>query len=261
MDLHLKNKNAFILASSAGIGFAIAKELASEGANVMLASRSEEKLKSAVKAIRDGASSKVDYVVMDQSNRQDIDSAVQATHEKIGKISILMNNSGGPPAGGFEKFSDGDFQKAYELTLLSYIRTIRAFLPDLKETRGRILNNTSSSIKQPVDNLLLSNVFRMGIRGLSKSLSQELARDGILVNTIGPGKVHTDRIDQLDQIRADQAGVPIEEIQSSNEANIPLHRYGKPEEFAKLASFLLSEANSYITGQEILVDGGMVKSY
>lgn len=260
MDLKLKGKTALVVASSQGLGKAIAAELAKEGANVMLTSRSEEKLKATKEEIGKTASGKVAYATADITNPDDIRRLVQETRDTLGPISVLVNNTGGPPAGTFETFSDEDWQKAFELTLLSYIRLIREVLPDMKEQGGRILNNASASVKQPLDNLILSNVFRMGIAGLSKSLSQELAADNILVNTIGAGRISTDRIVSLDQTRAEKQGISEEEERHASESSIPMQRYGEPEEFAKVAAFLVSGANTYMTGQTLLVDGGLVKA-
>ena len=260
MDLLLKDKTAFIMASSSGLGKAIAQELANEGANVMLTGRSVDKLKAAKEEIEDAGGSAA-YMVMDQTQANEVSNAVKQTREKFGPISILVNNSGGPSAGSFQDFEDKDWQDAYELTLLSYVRVIREVLPDLIETKGRILNNTSSSIKAPVDGLTLSNVFRMGISGLSKSLSQELAPKGILVNTIGPGRIQTDRIDHLDQVKASNTNQSFTKVRENSLNGIPLGRLGEPAEFAKTATFLVSGANTYVTGQTILVDGGMVKAY
>ena len=168
---------------------------------------------------------------------------------------------GGPPPGAFDQFDDEAWQKAFELNLLSFIRAIREVLPYMrKQKRGHIINFASSSVKQTIDNLLLSNTFRAGIVGLAKSLSQELATDNILINTIGPGKIGTSRVQQLDEAAAERKGITYEELRKQNESVIPMGRYGKPEEFAKLAVFLCSEANTYITGQTVLVDGGMVKA-
>ncbi|GMA08319.1 3-oxoacyl-ACP reductase [Tetragenococcus halophilus subsp. flandriensis] len=260
MDLQLKGKNALVLASSSGLGKAIAQELANEGANVMLTSRSEDKLKSAKSDIEKTAKGSVSYAVLDQTKHESLENVVKATKETFGSISILVNNSGGPSAGKFEDFADDDWQQAFELTLLSYIRVIRLVLSDLKENKGRILNNTSTSTKEPIDGLTLSNVFRTGILGLSKTLSQELATDDILVNTIGPGRIQTQRVDGLDQRVADNSGQTKEEIRNANLSSIPMGRYGEPEEFAKVAAFLVSGANTYMTGQNILVDGGKIKA-
>lgn len=261
MDLKLTGKTALVLASSSGLGKAIAEELAKEGANVMLTSRTEETLLQAKNDIDKTASGKVAYTVSDLTDAKSIKQLVENTRNTFGKINILVNNTGGPPGGSFDQHSDEDWQHAFELTLLSYVRTINEVLPDLKETKGRILNNASSSIKQPIDGLILSNVFRMGILGLSKSLSQELAQDGVLVNTIGAGRIETDRLAELDSKRAERTGKTMEEVKASIEDTIPLGRYGRPEELAKMAVFLVSGANTYITGQQLLVDGGMIKAY
>lgn len=260
MDLQVKGKTALVLASSTGLGKAIAQELANEGANVMLTSRSKDKLEQAKADIEKTAVGKVAYTVSDITSAESIQELVKATRNEFGPISILINNAGGPPAGGFEDFTDEDWQNAFELTLFSFIRTIRAVLPDLKETGGHILNNASSSIKQPIDGLLLSNVFRMGIAGLAKSLSQELAPYNILVNTVGAGRIATDRLKELDGMRADKQGISLEEAEKQIQNGIPIGRYGKPEEFAKVATFLVSGANTYLTGQNILIDGGMIKT-
>ncbi|EXJ23094.1 3-oxoacyl-[acyl-carrier protein] reductase [Alkalibacterium sp. AK22] len=261
MDLQLNDKTALVLASSSGLGKAIAKELALEGANVMLTSRNKDKLVQAKKEIEQMAKGKVDYMVADVTDAGSINDLVDVTRKTFGKIDILVNNTGGPQAGSFDDMSDSDWQKAFELTLLSYIRAVRAVLPDLKENGGHILNNTSSSVKQPIDGLLLSNVFRMGVQGLSKSLSQELAADGIMVNTIGAGRIETDRLKELDAKRAEKQGISVEEAQEAIKKQIPAGRYGELKEFAKMAAFLVSGVNTYITGQTLLVDGGLTKAF
>lgn len=261
MDLHLTGKTAIVLASSTGLGKAVAKELALEGANVMITSRNKDKLVQAKEEIEQVAKGRVEFMVADVTDAHSIKALVDVTRQTFGKINILVNNTGGPSAGSFEDLTDQDFQKAFDLTLMSYIRAVREVLPDLKETRGHILNNTSSSVKQPIDGLLLSNVFRMGVQGLSKSLSQELAQYGIMVNTIGAGRIETDRLTELDHNRAEREEKPVEDIQASIKDQIPAGRYGKPKEFAKMATFLVSGVNTYVTGQTILVDGALSKSY
>lgn len=260
MDLELTNKVALVVASSKGLGKAIAKELAKEGANVMLTSRTEETLQQAKEDIQTEALGKVAYFPADITNAADIKALVQETKTQFGKIDILINNAGGPPSGNFTDFEDEDWVNAFQLNLLSYIRLIREVLPDLKENGGKILNVASSSIKAVIPDLILSNTFRNGINGLSKSLAVELAPDNIMVNTIGPGRIATDRIQSMDQSRADAKGISIEEVTAQSEKEIPIGRYGKPEEFAKAAVFLVSGANTYMTGQSILVDGGLVKA-
>lgn len=256
MDLQLTDKTALVLASSSGLGKAIATELANEGANIVIASRSEDKLGQAKNDIEQTATGQVEYKVFDQTNYDSIKELVQFTRDTFGKINILVTNSGGPQAGTFETFTDEDVDEAFQLTLNSYIRVVREVLPDLKETKGRILMNTSSSVKQPISGLTLSNIFRAGMLGLGKTLSQELAPHGILVNVIAPGRIYTERIQQLNAINAEKQGLDQETFDEKDQANIPFGRYGKPEEFAKTAAYLVSYANTYTTGQTVLVDGG-----
>lgn len=261
MDLGLKGKGVIVMAASSGLGKAMACEFAREQARVMLFSSSEQRLEKARAQIEAETGNPPAYVVGDITDVQDIRQMVAAAAEKFGGVYALVNNTGGPPAGTFDAFDDDDWQKAYELTLLSYIRAVREVLPHMRAAGGgRILCSTSSSIKAVLDNLILSNTFRSGVVGLAKTLSQELARDGILVNVIGPGRIDTPRIDQLDTIRADKTGMTKEELQRNAFKTIPLGRYGRPEEYGRLAAFLCSQANTYITGQSVLVDGGLVKA-
>jgi len=262
MDLGLKGKSVIVMAASKGLGKATAEQFAKEGANVVVSSRNEEDLKVVVAEITESTSNdNVKYKTCDVTNPNDIKELVQFAADKYGTVDVLVNNAGGPPAGGFENFDDAAWQNAFELNLLSFVRAIREVLPYMqKQKSGHIINFTSSSIKQTLDNLILSNTFRAGVVGLAKSLSQELAKDNILINTIGPGRIDTERVRHLDSIRADKLGVSYEEIKSSTEASIPMGRYGLPEEFAKQAVFLCSSANTYVTGQTLLVDGGLVKA-
>lgn len=262
MDLGLKDKAVLVMASSAGLGKAAALAFCQEGANVMLFSRNEQELQEAQMEIKAATGLAPAYTVGDMTNYEDIKQVVKNTIAQFGPIFALVNNAGGPPAGTFDSFADEAWQKAYELNLLSYIRTIREVLPSMRQAgRGRIVNYTSSSVKQVLDNLILSNTFRMGVMGLSKTLSQELGKDNILVNVMGPGRIATARIQQLDEIRAQKANITIEEVVNTALKTIPLGRYGDPAEYAKLTVFLCSEANTYITGQTILVDGGMTKAF
>ncbi|WP_085522268.1 SDR family oxidoreductase [Tuberibacillus sp. Marseille-P3662] len=262
MDLHLNNKSVIVTAASDGLGLATAKGFAQEGANVMIASRDEDKLQAAQADIRaevEGAN--VNYQVCDMTKADDIKGLIATTVEQYGGVDVLINNSGGPPAGRFEEFSDEDWEYAFQLNLLSFVRTTRQALPHMKKSgAARIINIASSSFKQPIDHLILSNVFRTGMIGLSKSLSQELGEDNILVNTIGPGRIGTDRVKKLDHLRASELDVSDDDIRSQQEQAIPLGRYGTPEEFARVITFLGSGANTYVTGQAFVVDGGQVKA-
>lgn len=261
MDLGLKEKTALVLASSKGLGKATAMKFAEEGANVMIASRNEAELATTAKEISDATDVTVDYKVCNVMDGEQIVDLVYETATRFRTIDILVNNAGGPPAGTFDDFSDQEWTNAFELNLLSIIRTIRAVLPYMRKQKdGRIVNIASSSFKQPLDNLILSNTFRTAIMGLSKSLSQELAKDNILINTVGPGRIATDRLTELDGKVADMKGVSPKKVQEELEALIPLGRYGTPEEFANILVFLCSQANTYVTGQALLVDGGLIKA-
>lgn len=249
------------MASSSGLGKAMAREFAAEGANVVLCATNEAKLEIARKEIREATGNDVHAIQCDVTQAEDISRTVEETVRLHGTIHVLVNNAGGPPAGEFDLFDDTAWQRAFELDFLSYVRSIRAVLPFMRKQQwGRIVNSTSSSVKQVIDNLVLSNSIRLSVLGLTKTLAQEVGKDGILVNVIGPGRFATERIDYLDGVRARKAGVSPEEIREATCKTIPLGRYGTPDEYARLAVFLCSEANTYITGQTVLADGGMVKA-
>lgn len=260
MELKLNGKVALVAASSQGLGRAIAEQLVREGAYVMITGRQEEKLQQVKKELERLGTGRVAYHRADIMNYDEIKSLVQATREAFGKINILINNAGGPPGGTFEQLEDEQWQQAFELNLLSYIRLIREVLPDMKQEGGRIINVASSSVKQPIPGLILSNTFRLGVVGLAKTLSMELAPYNILVNTVAPGRIATDRVAHLDEMNAEKRGISKEEVEAKAKQAIPLQRYGDPEEFAKVVTFLVSEASTYITGSTLLVDGGMVTS-
>ncbi len=261
MDLGLTGKSVLVLASSRGLGKASALEFARAGACVMLSSRSEARLADTAAELRDVSGGDVQYCACDLTVAEQIDGLVSRTIDVFGTLDVLVNNAGGPPPGDFEQLDDAAWQHAFELNLLSYVRAMRVALPQMKaQGGGRIVNFASSSVKAPIPGLLLSNTLRAGIVGLAKSLSQELAPHGILINTVGPGIIQTDRIVELNQAKADGTGMSYADVEQAALANIPLGRFGEPEEFARLVVFLGSMANTYITGQTLVVDGGMVKS-
>jgi 3-oxoacyl-[acyl-carrier protein] reductase len=261
LDLGLEGKVALVTAASKGLGRAIATELAREGANVVISSRDEESLAKAAEEIRGETGAEVAFQVADLTDARDIEALIFRATDRFGGVDVLVNNTGGPPAGTFEDLDDETWQGAFDQILMSLIRCVRGVLPTMRRRGGgRIVNVASSSVKQPIEGLTLSNTFRTGLAGLAKNLSIELAPDGILVNTLGPGRISTARSQGMDASQADSRGVPVEEVKAEFEARIPLGRYGTPEEFARVAAFLASPANSYVTGQAILVDGGMVRA-
>lgn len=262
MELFLKGKSVIVTAASKGLGRAIATEFAREGAHVLLASRSEATLQHTVAAIKSETSNKhIDYIVCDMKDPNAIRAMVDKAVKWNGTVDVLVNNAGGPPAGKFMDMGDDDWYHAFELNLLSFIRATRVVVPYMqKQKRGHIVNIASSSIKQNLDNLVLSNTMRPGIVGLAKSLSQELGGDNILVNTVGPGTIETDRISELNQRKADDLGATVDEVKAKAEQQVPMNRYGQPDEFARAIIFLASGANTYITGQSLIVDGGLVKA-
>lgn len=260
MDLGLSGKNALVIASSQGLGKAIATELVKEGANVMLTSRNEEKLAQVKAELESLGEGKVAYYPCDITKPDEIKALVRQTQKELGTIQILLNNAGGPPSGTFDDFTDEDWQDAFELNLFSYIRIIREVLPDLRKDGGRIVNIASISVKKPIENLILSNTFRNGIVGLSKTLAEELGPDNILVNVAAPGTIATGRIQHLNEKNAEKTGASVQEVEEKQRKDISLGRLGTPEEFAKAVTFLLSEANGYITGETLLIDGGMAKT-
>jgi 3-oxoacyl-[acyl-carrier protein] reductase len=261
MDLGLQGKVALVMAASKGLGRAVATELAREGAHVVISSRDEDTLAQTASEMREETGGSVEYRTADITRAEDVRALVSHASDRFGGVDVLVNNTGGPPAGTFDDFDDEGWQFAFELVLMSLIRAVRGVLPSMRERGGgRIVNIASSSVKQPIENLILSNTFRAGIAGLAKSLAIELAPNGILVNTIGPGRISTARSQSMDASKAEALGVSVEEVRGQVEAQIPLGRYGTPEELARVAAFLASPANSYVTGQAILVDGGMVKA-
>ena len=261
MDLGLEGKTALVTAASKGLGRAIATELAREGARVVISSRDEESLVRTAKEISEETDAEVEHRACDLTSKPQIDALIVHATDRLGGIDILVNNTGGPPTGNFADLDDEAWDLAFHQILMSLVRCVRGVLPSMRERGGgRIVNVASTSVKQPIENLLLSNVFRAGLAGLAKSLSVELAPDNVLVNTLGPGRILTGRTQSVDAGQAEAQGVSVEEVREQFAARIPLGRYGTPEEFARVAAFLASPANSYVTGQSILVDGGMVRA-
>jgi len=261
MDLGLKNKVALVAASSQGLGRAVAEELAAEGASLVLCARDSKTLTETAAAIAESTNAHVLAVPADVTIVEDIKRLVAAGIERFGRIDILVTNAGGPPAGRFEQLTREQWEQAIRLTLLSAVELARQVLPGMKARRwGRILNITSIAVKQPVENLLLSNSLRAGLTGFARTLANEVASDGITVNNVLPGYTRTERLDELAQMMAQKQGISPNEFRSKWEQEIPMGRLGEPREFAALVAFLASERASYITGTSIQVDGGWTRS-
>lgn len=261
MNLQLQDKVIMVAASSQGLGYGIAEAVARDGARVSLGSRSADAIQAAAAAIQKEFNTDARGYVLDARDAQSIRDWTDSTLRDFGRIDGLVINAGGPPPGNFDKFDDAAWTEAYELTLLSAVRMIRCVLPAMRKQRsGSILAITSSSVKEPIDNLILSNVLRSGVAGLLKSLSLELAPDGIRVNNLVPGRIDTDRVRSVDNLNADKKGISIEEQQRQQWRTIPLGRYGTVQETGNAAAFLLSSAASYITGTTMVVDGGKIRT-
>jgi 3-oxoacyl-[acyl-carrier protein] reductase len=256
MDLGLKGKRAIVMAASRGLGFASALGLAREGCRLVVCSRDQQRIEEAAQAIRRETGADVRALAADVSSAQEAKRLVDAALEAYGGVEIVVHNAGGPPAGETLAMTDAQWQKAFEQNLLSFTRIVQAAVPEMKKAGyGRILTIASSSIKQPIANLALSNALRAGVWGLAKTLSRELAGQGILVNVVAPGRIQTERIAELDRANAEKSGKSLEDVRRASVASIPLGRLGTPEEFANVIVFLASARASYVTGQAITVDG------
>jgi 3-oxoacyl-[acyl-carrier protein] reductase len=260
MFLGLRGKTALIGAASKGLGYAIARELAMEGATIVICARTKEPLKEARDKLATETGAKVYGIPADLTKYEDVKRVAATSLEKLGRIDVLVNNNGGPPAGAFELHDSAVWQEAFDQILRSAVEMSRAVLPGMKERHwGRIINVTSMAAKQPVDNLILSNSLRAAVHGFARSLANEVAEYGITVNNILPGYTRTERVESLAAATAKRDNVDTASVLSRFEKDVPMKRLGEPEEFAALAAFLASERASYITAQSIAVDGGWIR--
>lgn len=262
MDLELSGKTALVAAASKGLGRAVARRLAAAGARIIICAREREGV-DAVVAELSAEFASVDPIglVADLTSVSDIERLKQELSERCSGIDVLINNAGGPSPGGFDDLDDADWLAATNLTLMSAVRLTRVALPHMRSQKwGRIVNISSYSVRQPIRQLMLSNSIRLAVTGWAKSLANEVAADGVLVNTVGPGWTATDRMTSLIAKRAEAEGRTRAEIEAEICASIPMGRMGHAEETADVVAFLASERASYVTGVFIPVDGGAVQS-
>jgi 3-oxoacyl-[acyl-carrier protein] reductase len=260
MDFGLKNRVALVAASSQGIGLATAEAFAAEGCQIAMCARNQQRLQSAAERIRKQHDVEVFAEALDVADSAAISRFVAAVAGKFGSVDICVTNAGGPPAKGFLAATLDDWQHALDLNFLSTVYFAREVIPHMQRKRwGRIITITSITTKQPVADLVLSNAVRAAVVGLVKSLANEFGKDGILVNNVGPGFTATDRLKELAQARGSASGKNEQEIFDGWAADAPLKRLGEPREVAETIVWLASERASYVTGQTVLVDGGMYK--
>ena len=261
MDLGLSGKRAVVLASSKGLGRAIAEKIAAEGAHVMLVGRSADLLKSVAEQINAQGHGKADYLIADLSDPDSAELIDVKANEILGGVDILVNNTGGPPPG---QMCDADLEvlsQQFNTMVVRVMDLTARFIPQMKDRGwGRVLTVASSGVEQPIPNLGLSNALRASLVGWSKSMSNELAGKGLTFNMLLPGRIATDRTKQLDEANAKKSNLPVEQVTKTSTAAIPVGRYGDPEEFGSTAAFLVSKRASYITGSMIRCDGGAIKS-
>jgi len=260
MDLGIKGRAAAVAASSRGLGRAVARALAAEGCAVAMCGRDEARIREAAEAVARETGARTLPVVADVGVAADCRRFIEQAAQAFGRLDILVTNTGGPKPGGFDGVDDADWDAAFRVTLGNVVNLVRASVPHMKKNRwGRVVNITSLSAKQPIDGLVLSNAFRPAVVGLAKTLSNELGRDGILVNNVCPGYTRTDRLDELAHVRAKAAGTTPELILAGLAQLAPLGRIAEPEEFAAVVCFLCSERASYLTGATIPIDGGAAR--
>ncbi len=261
MDLHLKNKNVLITAASQGIGMASAVAFIKEGCKVAICSRNKSNLVKASQEIKNTLQVEPLWSVCDINKADEIENTVKAVENSYGPIDILVNNCGGPQPGTFEELGDKSWEGAFEQVLMSAVRFTRLVLPGMKEKNwGRIINITSVSAKQPVDNLLLSNAMRSAVTSFAKTLSNEIGKYNITVNNVAPGYTLTSRLYELAVERAKRSEDSHEHILALLASEIPAKRLARPDEIAAMVVFLASEQASFINGTTVHIDGGLIKS-
>lgn len=257
MNLGIEGRGAVVMASSAGIGRGIAAALAEAGAKVALSGRDAAKLSETVEALQARFGDAVYGDALDITDGEALAAHLTIARERLGAVDILVTNAGGPPAGPAANLSEDALDRAYELTLKSAVRAIATVLPWMRERQwGRIIAVTSSSVREPIPNLVLSNIMRPALTGYLKTLAGEVARDGVLVNSVCTGAFETDRMRSLVAARAEASGTSLDAVMAQAGEALPVGRVGQPEEFGALVAFLASEQAAFLTGTAIPLDGG-----
>lgn len=260
MDLGIEGKVAVVAGSSQGLGRAIAEALAAEGVDLVINSRSADKIVDVRAEIVEATGARVEAVACDLTPPEGAAELIRAAEAAFGRVDILVTNTGGPPAGMFEDHSAEVWKEAIAQNFESVVNLVRAVLPGMKERKwGRIVNVTSISVKQPVDGLILSNALRAAVTGFAKTISNEVAPYNVTVNNVLPGYTRTERLIHLGEAVSEREGKTVEEVYDGWTAEIPMGRLGEPAELGAVAAFLCSEKASYVTGQSIAVDGGWIK--
>jgi len=262
MELGIKNRTALVCAASSGIGKAIARSLVGEGVRLAICSRNEENLRATQKELEAESSLEVFSVVADLSLKSDINKLVETVKTQLGSIDILVNNVGGPAPGGLMELSEEQWHEGLQVSLMSVVRLTKAVLPGMEERQwGRIVAIASNTAKQPREEILLSSTIRASIAAFNKAISAKLAPQNILVNTVSPGPIATERVLKLTNDVAQRKNITFQEAQQYLVDELPMGRMGKPEEVASLVTYLVSQQSSFMTGNFIAIDGGQIKTW
>lgn len=257
MDTGLQGRTALVPGSSGGIGLAAARALAAEGANVVLAGRRGDVVREEAARLPAAVGVEIDLDAADAPA-----ALVARAEESFGPVDVLVLNSGGPPPGPAAELTDEQVVAAVHRLVVQHQRLVSLVLPGMRERRwGRVVAVGSSGVQQPIERLALSNIGRAGLAGYLKTLAGEVAGDGVTVNMVLPGRIDTDRVGALDRATAERTDSTPEQVRARSEASIPAGRYGTPDEFAAVVTFLASAAASYVTGEQVRCDGGMVRAY
>lgn len=262
MDLQLSDKKALICAASKGLGLAVAEQLAKEGCDIAICSRNKPELELAQKKLQNLSQKPIEAIICDLANPTEVKKLAESLLSKWGNIDVLINNVGGPANSSAEHTSLEQWQKGFEQVFLSTALLTQYLIPAMRKQKfGRVITITSLSVREPIDNLVVSTSMRAAVTTFCKTLAKEVAASGITVNTVLPGVIHTERIENLRRNKAEKAGTTLEYELEQTRTQIPMQRLGQAQELASLVAFLASPLSSYITGENIAVDGGLRKSW